>query len=84
MIFYIYLGSILLFYIALISFAAEGKNKLKKQGYKFKKLDFRFRTFLQVFILSLLPIVNLIVAFAYIFSNELMEKTLNLCKQSTK
>lgn len=73
----IYLGTIAVFYLALIGFICECVNRLKGQEITVKKSPLGLSDFLRIFLLSAAPFINLIVALMFLFSKEIMEDTLN-------
>lgn len=67
---YIYIGSVIFFWLTLISFAYEIKNELKSIGIVIPAKEVIMLDFLKPLIVSLIPILNIILGFMYLFSGD--------------
>lgn len=70
MIFYVYLTSVFFFYFCFAVLLLTIYQKIKQHGLPLKRHPIKIRTVTQAFIISIIPIFNVIIGFIMLFSEE--------------
>lgn len=72
---YVYLGSIIIFWIIAICVEHDLKKEIKRRKIKFIKTD-KLTNWIKIIIISLTPIFNLIIILEILFSDRIKEEVI--------